>query len=165
MDIILRQVRGGFRASFGGKTFAKLGKTKEAAIGFLVLANRRKLGVGKVRWDISHEWTRNYVAGKVNRRPSPPNRVDPKELPVVASQEEAKKLELDNFFTGVPLILITSLRYAFRFDHPLTLGRVCERTLEEILAHQTPEIAFGPKKIKYLRQLLKHYGLSLKGEK
>lgn len=167
MDIIVRQVRGGFRARFDlkGEVFAKRGKTKDTAICNLILCHRRRLGIDKVRWDRTDNWTRNYLAGKSNKRRMPPKGLWLEKLPEAVSANDARKIRVMDLLS-LPASLGPPLIFAFPPDarSALTLGDICDRTLQEIIQNQDKDFCFGPSRIAHLRKLLQHYGLSLKGE-
>lgn len=169
MDIIIRQVLGGFCACFddGKKKFAKRGKSKGEAIANLILKNRRQFCIRQVKWDRNHAWTSNYLAGKPNRRVKMPKmKLIFSGLPVVSSPKEACQLVIEdlNLPRKLKEALLGAFEYWNRRENPLRLGEVCELTLSQLKAKESRRSRFGEKKFQLLNQLLKHYGLEMKKE-
>lgn len=161
MDIIVQQVLGGFRARFrNDRRFSKRGSSKAEAIGNLALAKRRRLKIGRVQWDRQHAWTRNYLAGKSNRRKTRRRRFDVLMLPNIYSLEEARRLTVHQL--GLPNGVGEGLLYAFANIH-VTVGEVCQYTRQELRERSSTSIPLGPKRLDLLERVLHHYGLALKG--
>jgi|GEM_PF-2518176 len=174
MNIIVRQQKGGFVARFGDNPnfetpFAKPAKTREGAIGNLVERHKRRLGIRRVRWDLKDPWTINYVAGRSNRTLKKPG-INFADLPKALNPQEAKLIRIEDIQPFVPgMFFSTLIRLVYEIRENITrisLGDLCLRTEDEIISlvkHSSPR-CFGKKNLGYLRQLLAHYGLSLKIE-
>lgn len=169
MRIMLRQCLGGFRARFDGeKKWGELAKSKAEAVGKLIMASLRRVGVRRIDWDRGDPWTKNYLEGKKNRRSFPPPSINFAALPHVDS-EAAKELMVDEL--PLPTYLSNALvgvgyrlNLSTLWDCATTLGQLSQHTEAEIRAVSKPLQPVGKKCMEQLRQLLKHYSLSFKEE-
>lgn len=165
MDIITRQVRGGFRARFSDSDrFGKRGETRGDAVASLILSSRKKFGIGKVLWDKKDKWTSNYLAGKGNSKKSRPPALSLKKLPVATDSDEARQITIMQLRSRISYRLIKVLRRLTNGDDTKTLGDVCRYTEKEINEERRSRRIrnFGDKTMRSLLRLLGHYGLSLK---
>lgn len=160
MDIIVRQVLDGFRARFrNDRRFSKRGSSRAEAIGNLALAQRRRLKIGRVLWDRQHVWTRNYLAGKANRRKFTRRGFDVQTLPKTSSPAETKRLSVHQL--ALPNGLGEGLLYAFATTN-VTVGEVCQYTRQELRELSSGSFPLGPKRLALLERVLQHYGLALR---
>jgi hypothetical protein len=164
VQVIIRQQRGGFKARFDTDTkFAKPAKSREGAIGKLVEANKKRLGISKIRWDMADPWTRNYARGGHNRTVGAPPHIDYAKLPKTASPEDAKRL----IIRDLPLPYLFS-RVLELSSHDFNrggvqLGYFTDRTEVELIESVRKQFGphrFGKKNLRLLNELLGHYGLS-----
>lgn len=161
MNIIVRQIRGGFLARFnaGKMSFGPLGKSKAEAIGNLILASPRRAGITHIQWDMQDEWTRRYVEGRCNRRRMPRPRIDVRKLPKV-SRARAHRLRFHEL--RIPMFLSNALECLGDNGEPVTLGRISKFTRAQLIERGCTLFPFGPRRLALLEQLLAHYGLALK---
>lgn len=151
--------------------FSKPGKSRGDAIANLVEANKRRLSITGIVWDMKDEWTRNHVSGKTNRRKFPPPDIQTKTLPRIKNRRQVRALLLSELRSSMPYRLVSVLQTAFS-DYGFrvtTLGDLANCSRDDLIAKGKKDTRgfsyrFGPKNLMMVRKLLGFYGLSLRAD-
>lgn len=171
MDIILRRRAGNqYIAKLKNeRKFARPSTSREGAIGNLVEKHWDLFRITTIQWDLKDPWTKNCIDGNPRKnRTYHPCGVNVRNLPEVSSKIEAKLLKfgrlpipwsLKNVIEWLPF---PGIPPEYRVNIPL--GHLCTFSASELMALSHKYYRIGDKKIGYLREILGHYGLKLRGD-